>query len=93
MDTEQFGKQQLAFRAHVTMLRSYAGKGAGDEWKNFIVRRELRSPAFAKADVGKLVDVEGDEIRFASAAAGVLAVPSPLTDALQAGAAHARACV
>jgi hypothetical protein len=61
MDRRQFDKQRLAFRAHVAMLRSHAGKGAETEWKNFVVRRDITLPAFTAGDVGKSVDIEGGE--------------------------------
>ena len=43
------------------MLRETAGKGATEDWKNFIVRRGLRVPTFLPADVGFRVDIKPQE--------------------------------
>lgn len=43
------------------MLRETAGKGATEDWKNFIVRRSLRVPTFLPADEGSKVDIKPQE--------------------------------
>jgi len=54
-----FHNQLVAVRGYVQLLREKSGKGAGDKWSNFIVRRELAVPSLKQSDIGKTIDIGG----------------------------------
>ena len=64
LDAVMFKKAELNFRHRIQELRDSAGKGAGDKWPNFIVRRALCAPALKSTDVGQYLDIDEDSIEF-----------------------------